>query len=100
LLSGSQPAKNLRGLKVTFGNDYDVIDVIEVNSLIPILTELILAVCFRVWHSHCTRASFTVLVSRRGELLTVHSCQNRRQNVFNRGALQFCGGLCVCLGGL
>jgi len=25
---------------------------------------------------------------------------NRRQKVFNRGALQFCGGLCVCLGGL
>jgi len=36
----------------------------EINSLIPVLTELILAmpVCFRVWHSHCTRASFTVLV--------------------------------------
>jgi len=26
--------------------------------------------------------------------------QNRRQKVFNRGALQFCGGLCVCAGGL
>jgi len=40
------------------------------------LIELILAmtVCFPVWHSHCTKASFTVLVSRRDELLTVHSC--------------------------
>jgi len=48
----------------------------EVNSLIPILTELILAmpVYFPVWHSHCTRVSFTVLVSCRGELRTVHSC--------------------------
>ena len=25
---------------------------------------------------------------------------DRRQRVFNRGALQFCGGLCVCAGGL
>ena len=48
----------------------------EVNSLIPILIELILAmtVYLPVWHSHCTRASFTVLVSRRDELLTVHAC--------------------------
>ena len=48
----------------------------EVNSLIPILTELILAMpaYIPVWHSHCTRASFTVLVSRRDELLTIHSC--------------------------
>jgi len=43
--------------------------------LSPILIELILTmtVCFPVWHSHCTRASFTVLVSCRDELLTVHS---------------------------
>jgi len=48
----------------------------EVDSLIPILMELILAmtVYFPVWHSRCTRASFTVLVSRRDELLTVQSC--------------------------
>jgi len=26
--------------------------------------------------------------------------QNHRQKVFNRGALQFCGGICVCAGGL
>jgi len=25
--------------------------------------------------------------------------QNHRQKVFNRGALQFCGGICVCAGG-
>jgi len=29
---------------------------------------------FPVWHSHCTRASFTVLVSCRDELRTAHSC--------------------------
>jgi len=50
----------------------------EVNSLIPILIELILAhalkVYFPVWHSHCTWAKFTVLVLCRDELLTVHSC--------------------------
>ena len=48
----------------------------ELNSLIPILVELILAtaVHFPVWHSHCTGAKFTVLVSCRDELLTVHSC--------------------------
>jgi len=48
----------------------------ELNSLIPILVELILAtaVHFLVWHSHCTGAKFTVLVSCRDELLTVHSC--------------------------
>jgi len=27
------------------------------------------------------------------------SLQNRRQKVFNRGALRFCGGLWVCAGG-
>jgi len=26
--------------------------------------------------------------------------QNRRQKVFNRGALRFCGGVWVCAGGL
>ena len=128
--SGPQPEKNFGGgAEVTFGNDYDVIEVQsnmmrlfcydqltnsdggtffimgamgvhrreqngrlpppwkfgyepstsrkpEVNSLIPILIELILAmtVSFLVWHSHCTRAKFTVLVSCRNELLTVHSC--------------------------
>ena len=48
----------------------------EVNSLIPILTELILAMplYIPVWHSHCARASFTVLVSCSDELCTVHSC--------------------------
>jgi len=42
----------------------------EVNSLIPILIELILAitVCTPVWRSHCTRAIFTVLASCRDEL--------------------------------
>jgi len=25
--------------------------------------------------------------------------QNRRQKIFNRGALQFCGGLCACAAG-
>jgi len=48
----------------------------EVNTLIPISIESILAmtVYFPVWHSHCTRASLTVLESRHDELLTVHSC--------------------------
>jgi len=48
----------------------------EVKDLIPILIELIFAmtVYFPVLHSHSTRASFTVLVSRRDELLTVQSC--------------------------
>ena len=42
----------------------------------PIVIELILAmtVYFPVWHSHCTRAKFTFLVSCSDELLTVHSC--------------------------
>jgi len=40
------------------------------------LIELILAITvyFPVWHSHCTRAKFTVLVSCHDELLTFHSC--------------------------
>jgi len=25
--------------------------------------------------------------------------QNRRQKIFNRGALKFCGGLCACAAG-
>jgi len=33
-------------------------------------------------------------------LSTYSSTQNRRQKVFNRGALHFCGGLWVCAGGL
>jgi len=47
----------------------------KVNSLIPILIELIFAmtVYFPLWNSHRTRAKFTVLVSCRDELLTVRS---------------------------
>jgi len=33
----------------------------------------VMAVCLPVWHSHCTRNRFTVLVSCSDEL-TVHSC--------------------------
>jgi len=49
---------------------------LEVNSLIPILIEFILAmtVYFPLWNSHRTRAKFTVLVSCRDELLAVRSC--------------------------
>jgi len=48
----------------------------EVYWLILIFIELIIAmtVYFQVWHSHCTRAKFTVLVSCLDELLTARSC--------------------------
>ena len=33
--------------------------------------------------------------------MVIHNpTQNRRQKVCKRGALRFCGGLCVCAGGL
>jgi len=47
---------------------------LEVNSLIPIELILAMPVYFPIWHSHCTRGSFTVLLSCRDELLTVRAC--------------------------
>jgi len=41
------------------------------------------------------RATFSHLACQGGGF-----APDRRQRVFNRGALQFCGGLCVCAGGL